>query len=242
MKIVLSGYGKMGREVETLAVERGHIVVARPDNPSDWEAMEDQIRGADVVIDFSTPGSVVQNIRRCFDLGLPVVTGTTGWNEHQPQVRHWCESESQAIFTASNFSIGVNILFGLTRQLATQLNRFGGYDITIDETHHIHKLDAPSGTAIHLAGLILKNYTQKKQWVNRESQEPEELQILSHREGEVPGTHIIRCQSQADELLLTHKAHNRKGLAQGAMMAAEWLIGKKGWFGMDDLLELPATV
>lgn len=228
----------MGHEVEKAAVARGHRVVARIDTEDDWVTYSPMFSSADVVIDFSRPASAVANIRRCFDHHIAVVTGTTGWNKDEPQVRKWCTDENQSLFVGSNFSIGVNILFSLTGRLSELINRFGDYNITLEEIHHIHKLDAPSGTAIKLAELILGRVERKKAWVNQTERIPEELQVLSIREGEVPGTHTVVCESEADRLTLRHEARNRQGFAIGAVMAAEWLPGKKGYFEMKDLLGL----
>ncbi len=229
----------MGREIEKTALARGHEIIAKPDVPEDWIALESLIRQADMVIDFSTPAAVVDNIRRCFDFRLPVVTGTTGWNDKTELVRRWCDEEQQSLFTASNFGIGINILYSLTGLLSRIVNDLEDYDITLEEIHHIHKLDAPSGTAISLAEIILQNTKRKKNWVNRQVATPEELQVTSVREGEIPGIHTITCESDADRLTLRHEAKGRKGLAIGALLAAEWLQGKKGYFGMNDMLRLP---
>jgi 4-hydroxy-tetrahydrodipicolinate reductase len=238
MNIVISGYGKMGREIEKIALARGHSIAARLDHSDDWQVHESMIRQADVVIEFSAPAAVLGNIRRCFDLHLPVVVGTTGWQDAALTVKKWCRDEEQAIFSASNFSIGVNILFSLTRHLSSLLNRFDEYDISLEEVHHIHKLDAPSGTAIKIAEIITANIDRKNCWVNHEPDKPEELQIISVREDEVPGIHTITCESDADRLILKHEAKSRKGFAIGALLAAEWLPGKHGFFEMKDLLHL----
>jgi 4-hydroxy-tetrahydrodipicolinate reductase len=241
MKIVISGYGKMGKEIEKAALARGHQIVAKLETADDWSLQKKLIRQADMVIDFSMPGSALNNIRNCFDLRLPVVVGTTGWLEGEGVARKWCREEDQAIFVASNFSIGVNILYNLTEQLAKIMDRLDSYEIYLEEIHHIHKLDAPSGTAIKLAEIILSNVERKKKWVNRMQARPEELQILSVREGEIPGIHKISCESDSDKLTLKHIAKGRKGFAIGAMLAAEWMQGKKGFFGMEDLLRFPLS-
>ena len=229
----------MGREIEKTALARGHQVLARLDIPGDWQAQHSMITRADVVIEFSTPDSVVPNIRRCFDLHLPVVVGTSGWNASAGLVKKWCSDEQQSIFVASNFSIGVNILYSLTRQLARIVNQFDDYEISLEEIHHIHKLDAPSGTAIKLAEIILEDVARKKQWVNSRQASSEELSIISVRENEVPGVHVITCESDADILTLKHEAKGRKGFAIGALLAAEWLKDKTGFYEMKDLLYLP---
>lgn len=228
----------MGKEIEKAALARGHIIVAILDIPEDWLTHATKICQADVVIDFSTPVSVVDNIRRCFDLYLPVVVGTTGWHESAGLIKKWCMEEEQAIFTASNFSIGVNILYSLTGKLSTIMDRFDEYEISLREIHHIHKLDVPSGTAIKLAEIILENVERKKQWVNRSQSGSGELQILSVREDEVPGIHEVHCESDSDMLTLKHIAKSRKGFASGALLAAEWLQGRKGYFEMKDMLSV----
>jgi 4-hydroxy-tetrahydrodipicolinate reductase len=238
MRIIISGYGKMGREIEKTAVARGHLILEKLDTPDDWVKKTSLISQADVIMDFSTPGSVLGNIRNSFDLHLPVVVGTTGWHEQAGIVKDWCKTENQSIFAASNFSIGVNILNGLAKQLSGMLNRFENYEISLEEIHHIHKLDSPSGTAINLAGIILENIERKETWVNRKQKEPGELEIISVREDEIPGIHTITCESDTDRLILRHEAKGRQGLATGAVLAAEWLIGKQGYFEMKDLLHL----
>jgi 4-hydroxy-tetrahydrodipicolinate reductase len=238
VKIIISGYGKMGREIEKAALSRGHRILAKLDTPDDWSAQSTLICQADMVIEFSTPDSVLGNIRRCFDLHLPIVVGTTGWHENADQVKKWCTDEHQAIFTASNFSIGVNILYSLTKQLSEIINDLDDFEISIEETHHIHKVDAPSGTAIRIAEIILGGIERKKRWVNRRQITPDELQILSVREGEIPGIHKITCESDSDILTLKHIAKGRKGFANGAVLAAEWLAGKNGYFEMKDMLHL----
>lgn len=240
MKIVISGYGKMGKEIEKAALARGHQIMAKLDTAEDWSSQKKIISKAEMVIEFSMPGSALNNIRNCFDLKLPVVVGTTGWHEAEGVVRKWCQEEDQAIFVASNFSIGVNILYNLTEQLSRIMNRLDSYEIYLEEIHHIHKLDSPSGTAIRLAEIILGNVDRKKLWVNRPQSGPEELQILSVREGEIPGIHKISCESDSDKLTLKHIAKGRKGFAIGALLAAEWLAGKKGFFEMKDLLRFSA--
>jgi 4-hydroxy-tetrahydrodipicolinate reductase len=238
MKIIISGYGKMGKEIENTAHARGHEVLAKLDSPGDWQEKKQLISRADMIIDFTMPAEVLGNIRRCFDLHLPIVVGTTGWNEHIDIVKSWCEEEKQAIFTASNFSIGVNILYSLAGKLSSLLNSFENYNVRLEEVHHIHKLDSPSGTAINLANIILEKLDRKNNWVNRKQEKPGELEIISVREGEIPGIHTITCESDSDFLILKHIAKNRQGLAIGALLAAEWLEGRQGFFEMKDLLHL----
>jgi 4-hydroxy-tetrahydrodipicolinate reductase len=226
----------MGKEVEKTALSRGHEILAKIDTPGDWQTNKASLAQADVVINFSTPASVMENIRQCFDLHLPVVVGTTGWHEKTGQVKEWCSDEGQAIFAASNFSIGVNLFFSLTKKLAELLNRIDNYEISLEEVHHIHKLDSPSGTAISLAEIILNGLSRKKQWVNRRQERPDELEIISARENEIPGIHAVYCESDTDKLTIKHEAKGREGFALGALLAAEWLYGKKGFFEMKDML------
>ena len=225
MNIALIGYGKMGHAVEAEAAGRGHRVVCTVDNDSEWDSKAEALRTADVAIEFSTPATAVANIRRCFDHGLPVVSGTTGWNDRLEEVRNECLQRGQTLFTASNFSIGMNIMFALNERLAELMASYPQYRIGITETHHIHKLDAPSGTAITLREQIVDHLGRN-----------EEIPIESIREGEVPGTHTVVYDSEIDTLTLTHEAHSRKGLAVGALIAAEFVVGKKGCFTMKDLL------
>jgi 4-hydroxy-tetrahydrodipicolinate reductase len=242
VKIVISGYGKMGREIETAALARGHEIAAKIDLPEDWDMQSALIKACDIVIDFSTPASVVSNIRHCFDFRRPLVVGTTGWNDSTGLVKKWCLDEKQALFTASNFSIGVNILYSLTGHLSKIINKIEDYDISLEEIHHIHKLDSPSGTAIRLAEIILEEIERKQQWVNHVTNLPEELQVTSVREGEIPGIHSVTCESATDKLILRHEAKGRKGFAIGALLAAEWLHGKTGFYGMKDMLQLPVQI
>lgn len=228
----------MGKEIEKTALSRGHKILDKLDTPDDWMIRTSLLSQADVVLEFSTPGSVIGNIRRCFDLRIPVVVGTTGWNDREELVKNWCRDEKQAIFAASNFSIGVNILNYLTQHLAKILNRFEDYDISLEEIHHIHKLDSPSGTAIKLADIILNKLERKEKWVNHTGNSPRDLEIISHRKDEIPGIHKVLCESATDRLVLLHEAKGRQGLAAGAIMAAEWLEGRHGYFEMKDLLNL----
>lgn len=226
MKIALIGYGRMGHAVEEEAVSRGHRVVCTVDNDAEWESKEPLLRDADVAVEFTTPATAVGNIRRCFALGLPVVCGTTGWDAERDEVVRQCLEEDRSLFTASNFSIGMNIMFALNERLATLMRGRDSYRVSITETHHIHKLDAPSGTALTLASQIATNANIDKACIP----------IESIREGEVPGTHTVTYDSAIDTLTLTHEAHSRKGLAQGAVLAAEFLFGKRGSYTMKDLL------
>jgi 4-hydroxy-tetrahydrodipicolinate reductase len=237
MKIVISGYGKMGKEVEAIAIKRGHQIIAKIDQPDEWEQLKAVWPTADVVIDFSQPEVVVDNLKRCFQAGVPIVTGTTGWYGQMEEVVHNCKAQKATLFYAPNFSIGVNIFFRANRQLAKLMAGTEGYSVQIDETHHIHKLDAPSGTAIQIAEGIISQNPSIKQWVNKVSDLPSALSILSKREGEVTGTHEVIYDSEVDVITLKHEARNRSGFALGAVLAAEFVQGKQGVFTMNDLLE-----
>ena len=238
MKIALIGYGKMGKEIEAIALDRGHEIVLKIDvtNPEDLSV--NNLHKADVAIEFTTPASAVENYKLCFEAGIPVVSGTTGWLEHKPEVHQLCETLNGTFFYTSNFSLGVNIFFALNKKLAALMANHHDYRIGITEIHHIHKLDAPSGTAITLADGIMENIPSKTKWVNQETEENTELEILSERVGEVPGTHIIKYDSEVDYIEITHCAKNRKGLAFGAVLAAEYSFGKKGILSMNDMLNI----
>jgi len=236
MKIALLGYGKMGREIERLALSKKHDVSLIIDSIEDWENDGQRLGEADVAIDFSQPDTVVDNIYHCFDANVPVVVGTTGWFEDAGQVRKDCHERNQGVFFSTNFSIGVNLFFDLNRHLATLMSKWTEYEISIEETHHIHKQDAPSGTAIRLANDIIRRSKRKEKWVRETSENPEELGIQSFRTENVPGTHLVRYESTDDSIEIIHTAKNRRGFAIGAIMAAEWLKGKKGFFEMKDLL------
>lgn len=239
MNLALLGYGKMGRAVETLAGERGHRVCAVVDGEEDWMARAGDLRSCDVAVEFSTPATAVGNIMRCFDMDLPVVVGTTGWYDHLDSIVHDCLSRGQALFVASNFSIGMNIVFELNRQLASLMNGHGEYGVSITETHHVHKLDAPSGTAITLANDIVDRLDRMDGWqLVKGDARPSgsAIPITAVREGEVPGIHEVVYDSDIDTITLRHSAKSRKGLALGALLAAEFLQGRKGYFTMHDLL------
>jgi 4-hydroxy-tetrahydrodipicolinate reductase len=236
MKIIISGYGRMGKIVEEICRQRRHEIVAIIDNPSDWEKAVLPTFDA-AVIDFSMPGEAVNNILRCFQIGIPVVTGTTGWYEELEKVKKICADAQGTLFYAPNFSLGVNILFHVNRILAKIMASAEGYRASISETHHIHKLDAPSGTALRLAEDILHENPQLKKWKNAPDDDPHILPVLSFREGEIPGTHEVVYDSETDRISLKHEAKNRKGFALGAVLAAEFIQGKKGIFTMHDYLK-----
>ena len=237
LKIALSGYGKMGKEVEHTALSRNHVIVAKLDNEQEWEDFKNSKTKADVVIDFSMPSVATGVFLNCFNLGIPLVTGTTGWYDQKEKVLKMANEKQATFFYAPNFSIGVNLFFYVNRKLAGLMNTIPGYNISITETHHIHKLDAPSGTAIKAANDIVDKMEKLSGWA-LEQDKPGMLPIRSIREGEVTGTHEILWQSDADEILLKHAAKNRSGFALGAVMAAEYIQEKKGIFTMEDMLNL----
>lgn len=235
MKIALIGYGKMGKTIEQIALSRGHKIVSIIDvnNPEDFES--DAFRSADVAIEFTTPATAFDNYMKCFAANIPVVSGTTGWTARLGEIKDICEKEGKTFFYASNFSIGVNIFFALNKYLAKIMNNFPSYDVRMTEVHHIHKLDAPSGTAITLAEGILENIDRKDRWTLETTEKPTDLPIHAIREGEVPGIHEIIYESDVDTISIKHDAKSRAGFALGAVVAAEFTAGKKGFLGMGDL-------
>lgn len=236
MKIALIGYGKMGKTIEKLAVARGHEIVLKIDVSNYDELTTENLRKADVAIEFTRPESAINNIQSCFKAGIPIVSGTTGWVEKKGEVDALCKSYKGAFFYASNYSVGVNIFFALNRYLATLMKTQPQYDIEMEEIHHTEKLDAPSGTAITLAEGIMEQISSKKEWINQPSQQTDLLPIISKRIPKVKGTHQINYTSAIDDLEIKHVAHSREGFANGAIQAAEWIIGKEGCFGMQDML------
>ena len=237
LKIALFGYGKMGSEVERIVLKSGHEIIVIIDSPEEWKQKGELLLQADVAIDFSLPQTVVGNIYHCFNAGVPVVVGTTGWYEHLEKIKSDCINQGKSLFVAPNLSIGVNLFFDLNRHLALLMANHEDYEISIEETHHIHKLDSPSGTAIHLANDIINTVGRKEKWVNELAGNPEELGIKSIRESNEPGTHVVKYDSEIDKITIIHTAKNRIGFAKGALLAAEWLCGKTGFFEMRDLLE-----
>ncbi|QKZ12602.1 4-hydroxy-tetrahydrodipicolinate reductase [Spirosoma sp. KUDC1026] len=245
MNILLLGYGKMGKAIEQIALERGHQIAARinVDNRSDLDALTDD--SVDVVIEFSSPEAAVDNITYCQKRGWPLVCGTTGWLGHRTEIEALCEEKKGAFFYASNYSIGVNLFFKLNKVLARFMHNYPSYEISMTEIHHTEKKDAPSGTAITLAEGIMDHIPTKNRWVDKaepsaQIESTDAIAIESVREGVVPGTHTVRYESEVDRIEITHIAHSRQGFALGAVVAAEWLIGREGVFGMDDLLNLNA--
>lgn len=231
MKIALLGYGRMGKTIERLAVQKGHEIVLRVDkNTRNYD-----ITKADVAIDFSIPSAAFENITNCINHQIPVISGTTGWLEKYPEVIKLCELKNGAFIYASNFSLGVNIFFQLNEYLAKMMQSFGQYQISMEEIHHLNKLDAPSGTAISLAEGIIKNSTMEN-WVLNASDNKKNIPITAKRTPDVPGTHSVFYNSEVDSIEIKHTAHNRDGFALGAIVAAEWILNKKGIFTMKDVL------
>lgn len=236
MKIALIGYGKMGKTIEKMAKEQGHDIVLKIDVTNYDDLTSENLRKADVAIEFTRPESAMNNILSCFKAGIPIVSGTTGWVEKKEEVDALCKSYKGAFFYASNYSVGVNIFFALNRYLAKLMDTQPQYNIDMEEIHHTEKLDAPSGTAITLAEGIMGEITRKKTWVNEQSEQSTVLPIISKRIPKVKGTHQINYTSAIDDLEIKHVAHSREGFAGGAIQAAEWIIGKEGSFGMQDML------
>lgn len=238
MKVALIGYGKMGKEIECILTGRGHTIplIIDIDNASDLDAAH--LAGIDVAIEFTTPQTAFGNIMTCLEAGVPVVCGTTGWLDRFEEVKEACRLRNGAFFYASNYSVGVNVFFEVNRRLAELMERFPEYDVTVEETHHTQKKDAPSGTAITIAEGILENLSRKQKWVCGVTTVPEELEVTAVRRSIVPGTHTVTYESAADQITLTHRANGRRGFAMGAVLAAEFLCGKQGIYTMKDLLGL----
>src|SRR5690606_16780550 len=244
MKIVLLGYGKMGQLIERFAVKRGHDVVLIVDEENRREITSADLRSADMAIDFSTPDAALENIELCFEAQLPLVVGTTGWYDKLQEIQQTCQETNQSLLYGSNFSIGVNVFFHVNRMLAKALNPYKQYDVQVEEIHHIHKLDAPSGTAITIAEGIIEHSDQKEKWVNSVEGDGEgvipkanELLIESLRIEEVPGTHTVLYSSEVDQIEFKHTAHSREGFALGAVIVAEWLLGKKVFFQVTEMFD-----
>jgi 4-hydroxy-tetrahydrodipicolinate reductase len=236
LKIALIGYGKMGKAIEEIALKKGHEIVLKVniDNVEDLTAKK--LQRADVAIEFTGPESAVENIKRCINSNVPIVSGSTGWLSQWEEIKETVAEKNGALIYASNYSIGVNIFFELNKYLSKLMKDYDEYDVKLEEIHHTQKKDAPSGTAISLAEQILENITSKKNWVNHLTTTPEELEIISKRMDPAPGTHIVTYHSPIDDIEIIHTAHNRMGFAGGAVKAAEFLVGKKGIFTMKDVL------
>jgi 4-hydroxy-tetrahydrodipicolinate reductase len=236
MNIALIGYGRMGHEIEEIAVKRGHKIklIIDQDNTSDLN--EKNLNGIDVAIEFSFPGAAFGNISKCLSAKVPVVSGTTGWLDNYNKAVDICKKNKTSFIHSTNFSIGVNLLFMLNKELAIHMNRYNNYTISIEEIHHIAKLDAPSGTAITLANGIIDKVDRYKKWCPDTERSNDSIPIHSVREGTVPGTHTVTWDSDIDTISLKHEAKNRKGLALGAVVAAEYISSRQGIFTMNDVM------
>jgi len=236
MNIALIGYGRMGHEIESIAVKRGHVVKLIVDQDNTNDLNETNLKGIDVAIEFSSPDAAFNNIIKCFTIKIPVVSGTTGWLDDYNKAVDICKKNNTSFVHSSNFSIGVNLLFRLNSELAKQMDRYRDYSVSIEEIHHTKKLDAPSGTAITLATGILENHPDYESWCFEDEKTSNSIPIRSVREGEVPGTHTVSWDSEIDTISLKHEAKNRKGFALGAVVAAEFIFSKKGIFTMNDVM------
>lgn len=232
MKIALLGYGKMGQTIERIALERGHEIVLKKDEFNTYEGLSN----ADVAIDFSIPTVAVANISSCFHNNVPVISGTTGWLEHYNEMTTLCLEKKGAFISSSNFSLGVNLFFELNEYLAKMMSKFDSYNVNMEEIHHTQKLDTPSGTAISLAKGVIEN-SEYTSWTLENSTE-KQIHIEAIRTENVPGTHTVTYNSVVDTIEIKHTAHNRDGFALGAVIAAEWIVGKQGVFTMKDVLNL----
>lgn len=236
MKIALIGYGKMGQAIEQIAVAKGHEIVLKINIDNTADFTPEAIKMADVAIEFTGPETAFENIIKCIENGVPVVSGSTGWLDRLSEVEAAVKEKDGAFLYSSNYSIGVNLFFEVNKYLARLMEDYPSYDVSMEEIHHTQKKDAPSGTAISLAGQILENLDRKKNWVNQSASNPEELSIISKRIDPAPGTHVVTYSSDIDDIEIKHTAHNRKGFASGAVLAAEFLSDRKGIYSMRDVL------
>ncbi len=242
MKIALIGYGKMGKAIEEIAIQRGHEVILRVDSKT--ENWEKELTNVDVAIEFTRPDSAIQNISSLIESNIPTITGTTGWYGKYSEIYDLVKQKNGSFLAATNFSIGVNLFFAINKHVARLLNTQSDYEVSMEEIHHLQKLDAPSGTAITLAEQIIENLDSKNKWIciedenQTESIDSETVPIYAFREDGVPGTHTINYESEIDSITLTHTAHSRKGFALGAVLAAEFILNKKGIFTMNDVLNI----
>jgi len=238
MDIALIGYGKMGKAIEAIAVQKGHNIVLKIDLENRNELTVANLQKANVAIEFTGPETAVSNICKCIDAGIPVISGSTGWLQDLPTVEKYCTEKNGTFLYASNFSIGVNIFFELNKKLAQLMSNLTDYNVSIEEIHHTQKKDAPSGTAISLAEQVIGQLPGKSSWVNNLTDNKEELGIISKRIDPAPGTHAVKYSSVVDDIEIIHTAHNRQGFASGAVLAAEFLQHKKGIFTMKDVLNI----
>lgn len=236
MKIAIIGYGKMGQAIEQIAVAKGHEIVLKINIDNTADFTPEAIKMADVAIEFTGPETAFENIIKCIENGVPVVSGSTGWLDRLSEVEVAVKEKDGAFLYSSNYSIGVNLFFEVNKYLARLMEDYPSYDVSMEEIHHTQKKDAPSGTAISLASQILENLDRKKNWVNQSASNPEELSIISKRIDPAPGTHVVTYSSDIDDIEIKHTAHNRKGFASGAVLAAEFLSDRKGIYSMRDVL------
>src|SRR5476649_2808128 len=247
MKIALLGYGKMGKIIEKIAIDRKHEIVLKIDNDNLHELTAENLKRADVAIEFTMPGSVLGNIAKCFEAGTPVVVGTTGWYDELENIKQQYEENNNTLLYATNFSVGVNIFFHINKMLAKLMNDYPYYDVQVEEIHHTQKIDSPSGTAITIAEGIIDSLDSKKDWVNAlatdgndtvdDNIKKDQLLIESFRIDSVPGTHTVIYDSEVDSIEFKHTAHNRNGFALGAVLAAEWVHDKKGFFSVEQMFD-----
>lgn len=238
MRLLIIGYGKMGKTIEEIAKKRGHEIADIID-VNNYDKLKDADSAAiDAAIEFTQPEAAFNNIKTCIEKGIPVISGTTGWLERKPEIEAYCRSKNGTFFYASNFSIGVNIFFKLNKFLAGIMNGFPEYDVRLEEVHHTEKKDAPSGTAITLAEGIIETLKRKTEWIKETSDDPSKLAIASKREENVPGTHTVNYYSLIDDIEIKHTAHSREGFATGAVLVAEWIRGQKGTLNMNDFLKI----
>lgn len=238
MRIAIIGYGKMGKTIEEIAIARGHEIALTIDIDTLDKFTKENLSRADIAIEFTGPASAYENVTKCINMGIPLICGSTGWTERLDEIKDLVKKKNGTFLYASNFSIGVNIFFEVNKRLATLMSGQPDYEIQLTEIHHTQKKDAPSGTAITLAEQILEKISRKKSWTNQISDNPEELEILSERTDPAPGIHKIKYSSAVDDIEIIHTAHTRKGFAIGAVLAAEYIKGKTGWFTMKDVLNL----
>ena len=238
MKIALVGYGKMGKAIEEIAVQKGHEIVLKIDVSNLVDFTKENLSKADIAIEFTSPHTAFENIKKCIDFGIPIISGSTGWTDKLSLINQYCIEKKGSFLYASNYSIGVNLFFELNTYLAKLMSKHNDYNISLTEIHHTQKKDAPSGTAITLAEQIINNISEKKSWVNQSSNKVDEVEIISQRIDPAPGTHTIKYSSKIDDIEITHTAHNRIGFASGAVLAAEFISNKKGIFTMKDVLGL----
>ncbi len=238
MKIALIGYGKMGKAIEEIAISKGHEIVLKIDLSNVDDFNKDNLSKADVAIEFTSPHTAFDNVSKCLEFSVPVVCGSTGWLDKWDDIETLCHRQNGTLLYASNFSIGVNLFFELNTYLAKLMSKYNDYNVSLTEIHHTQKKDAPSGTAITLAEQVLANNAIKKSWINQPTNNAAELEIISERIDPAPGTHTIKYSSAIDDIEITHTAHNRIGFASGAVLAAEFIVGKKGILTMKDALGL----